>query len=366
MALTTFVRGRAYDWSHAIGRGAANGTGFNYPQTMSLGNDNDLYVANRGNENNFGMRVNRITVGGPGEEELLSEFCTYGEDDGHSVWPFGVAVAKNGEVYVTDEWKNTVSVFDPDGKFIRKWGTTGSGPGELRGPAGIVCEPNGNVIVVDSGNNRLQVFSADGKLQAQCGHGGSGDGEFNRPWGITLDNDNNIWVADWKNHRVQKWSAGGKYMMSIGQYGEVPRHPKSFAVTYLGPYISPLPEDEYPRAGILNHPTDVAVDPQGDVYIADWGNHRLCIFEGDGTPLTHLVGDAQVMSKWGQQSVDANPDMMKAYRRAPSLEPMWRFCFPTAVEFNPKTNQIIVADSQRNRLQVYKKVRDYMDFQANL
>src|SRR5580658_5355453 len=77
MALTTVVKGRAYDWSHAIGRGAANGTGFNYPQTMCLGNDGDLYVANRGNENNFGMRVNRIKLGGPGDEELLSEFATY-------------------------------------------------------------------------------------------------------------------------------------------------------------------------------------------------------------------------------------------------------------------------------------------------
>jgi NHL repeat-containing protein len=72
------------------------------------------------------------------------------------------------------------------------------------------------------------------------------------------------------------------------------------------------------------------------------------------------------MSKWGQQSIDANPDMMKALRRVKNLEPQWRFCFPTAVDFNPATNEIIVADSQRNRLQVYKKVRDYVDFQANL
>ena len=72
MALTTVVRGRAYDWSHAIGRGAATGTGFNYVQTMCLGNNGDLYTANRGNENNFGMRVNRIKLGGPGDEELIS------------------------------------------------------------------------------------------------------------------------------------------------------------------------------------------------------------------------------------------------------------------------------------------------------
>jgi hypothetical protein len=47
-------------------------------------------------------------------------------------------------------------------------------------------------------------------------------------------------------------------------------------------------------------------------------------------------------------------------------EPLYRFCFPTAVDFNPATDEIIVADSQRNRLQVYKKVRNYQDVQANL
>jgi len=366
MALTTYVKGRAYDWSHAIGRASANGTGFNYPQTMCLGTDSDLYVANRGNENNFGMRVNHIKVGGPGEEELLAEFATYGEADGNTIWPFGVAVDKNGEVYVTDEWKSTVSVFDAKGKFIRKWGTPGSGPGQLKGPAGIVCEPNGNVIVVDSGNNRLQVFTPEGKLVAQCGKAGSGEGEFNKPWGITLDKDGNIYVADWKNHRVQKLSPAGKFLMAIGRYGKLPVAPNAFAVTYLGPFISSVPGTERVPAGVLNHPTGVAVDPEGDIYVTDWGNHRLCIFDKEGRPLTNLVGDAQVMSKWGQQSIDANPDMMKAYRRVQNIEQLWRFCFPTAVVFNPKTDQIIVADSQRNRLQVYNKVRDYVDFQANL
>jgi DNA-binding beta-propeller fold protein YncE len=366
MALTTYVKGRAYDWSHAIGRASANGTGFNYPQTMCLGRDGDVYVANRGNENNFGMRVNHIKVGGPGDEELLAEFATYGDKDGNCIWPFGVAVGKDGEVYVTDEWKSTVSVFDSKGKFIRKWGTPGSGPGELRGPAGIVCEASGNLIVVDSGNNRLQVFTPEGKLLSQCGRAGSGEGEFNRPWGIALDNDGNIYVADWKNHRVQKLSARGEFLMSIGRYGKVPAPAGAFAVTYLGPFISSAPNAERAPAGMLNHPTGVAIDPDGDIYVTDWGNHRLCIFDKDGRPLTHLVGDAQVMSKWGQQSIDANPDMMKAYRRVQNVEQLWRFCFPTAVVFNAKTDQIIVADSQRNRLQVYKKMRDYVDFQANL
>jgi NHL repeat len=90
------------------------------------------------------------------------------------------------------------------------------------------------------------------------------------------------------------------------------------------------------------------------------------VFDSEGRPICNLIGDAQVLSKWGQQTVDANPDMAKARRRVKSLEPQWRLCFPTAVEFDPESDQIIVADSQRNRLQIYKKVRDYSDFQANL
>jgi DNA-binding beta-propeller fold protein YncE len=257
-------------------------------------------------------------------------------------------------------------VFDGSGKFVRSWGKSGSGDGELSRPAGLACEKNGNLIVVDSGNNRLQVFSPEGKFIAKCGKAGSGDGEFNQPWGITLDADGNMFVADWKNHRVQKLSPKGEFLMKFGEYGTVPAPSNAFAVTYLGPWVSNTGTNEYPKAGLLNHPTDVAVDPDGDIYVADWGNHRVSIFDSQGNPLANLMGDAQVMSKWGQQSIDANPDMMKALRRVKNLEPQWRFCFPTAVDFNPATNEIIVADSQRNRLQVYKKVRDYVDFQANL
>ena len=170
MPLTTVARGRVYDWSHAIGRGAATGTGFNYVQTMALDKNGNIYTANRGNENNFGMRVNHVKVGGPHEEELLAEFFQYGEEDGKAIWPFGVAVDNERDlVYCSDEWTNTISVFDTSGKYLRKFGSTGSGDGELMRPAGLAIEKNGNLIVVDSGNNRLQVFSPEGKFVGKCG-----------------------------------------------------------------------------------------------------------------------------------------------------------------------------------------------------
>jgi len=78
MPLTTVSEGRVFDWSHAVGRNAARGPGFNYIQTMCLGKDGVLYAANRGNENNFGMHVNKVQLGGPGEEEHIADFFEYG------------------------------------------------------------------------------------------------------------------------------------------------------------------------------------------------------------------------------------------------------------------------------------------------
>jgi DNA-binding beta-propeller fold protein YncE len=367
MPLTTVARGRVFDWSHAIGRGAARGTGFNYIQTMCLDNGGFLYSTNRGSENNFGMHCSKVKLGGPGEEDWVADFNEYGEGDGNCTWPFGITVDGLGHVYVSDEWTNTISVFDSDLKFIRKFGTSGSADGELCRPAGLAVEANGNIIVVDSGNNRLQVFSPEGKFVGKCGGPGKGPGEFNQPWGITLDKDGNILVADWKNHRVQKLSSQGKFISSIGSYGKITEPDNAYRVTLYGPYVAGEGEKAgHPRTDQFNHPTDVAVDTDGDIYVTDWGNHRVCVFDSEGGPITTLIGDAQTLSKWGQQSIDANPDMAKARRRVKSLEPQWRFCFPTAVDFDAANDSVIIAESQRNRIQVYKKVRNYSDFQANL
>ena len=118
-----------------------HGTGFNYPQTMCLGNDGDrLRRQSRQREQlrHAGQpRQGRRSRRGGTARRVLPPTA---RRTASAIWPFGVAVDNNGDVSTcSDEWTNTISVFDANGKFIRKWGTTGSGDGELRGPAGIVC-----------------------------------------------------------------------------------------------------------------------------------------------------------------------------------------------------------------------------------
>ncbi|MFN0074804.1 MAG: NHL repeat-containing protein [Chloroflexota bacterium] len=336
--LTTVAEGRVYDWSHSVGRGAAAGDGFNQPCSIAAAPQGVMYVVSRGNENNFGSRVSKVFVGDPGDEKVQAEFCRYGTDPGRALWPNSVALDKQGNVYVSDDWLNRISVFDPDGNFLSAWGSAGSGQGQLDGPAGLAFDTDNNLYVVDSRNHRLQVFTSDGRYLGGCGKLGTGPVEFNMPWGIHIDANNDVFVADWKNNRVQKLTTSGGFLMEIAGEG----------------------------ARALNHPTHMTTDAEGDIYVCDWANHKLRIYTPEGDLITSLVGDAQVMSKWGQQSLDANPDMVKMRRRVKSLEREWRFCYPTAVAYDFERETVLVADCQRGRLQIYKKDKNYLAPQFNL
>ncbi|MGH8059432.1 MAG: NHL repeat-containing protein [Candidatus Entotheonellia bacterium] len=341
--LTTIAAGRVFDFSHAVGRGALSGMGFRMAISIALGEGDTLYAVNRGweqvqnvpaNRTQLGTRVGKFTIGPvPGDEEVVSDFSKPGNGPGEMIWPAGIALDSQENVYVSDEWLNRVSVFDKDGTYLRHWGTSGSDDGELNGPSGIAIDPQDTLYIVDSRNHRVQQFTKSGQFLSTWGSLGSAPGQFNAPWGISIDQQGSVYVADHKNHRVQKLTPTGEFIMQFGSYGT--------------------------GKGQLNRPTDVAVDPEGDVYVCDWANQRIQVFAPDGKAVTSLIGDAQELSKWAKMSLEASPDAMKRRREVRSLEQEWRFAFPTAVLFDAKYGRLIVADTQRNRLQIYNKLKNY-------
>ena len=348
--LTQTVAGRVWDYSHSIGRGIDSGTGFRQPVAAATGAGDLVYVLNRGlegisnvswNRAAYGVRVSMVTIGTvPGDEELVGEFSKYGDGEGEVIWPAGIALDSQENVYVTDEWLNRVSIFDNDGNFLRSWGSSGDGDGEFNGPSGIAIARDDVVYIVDSRNHRVQKLTNDGGYLAEWGSLGSGDGQFDSPWGITVDGQGYVYVADHKNHRAQKFTPEGEFVASFGSYGT--------------------------GRGQLVRPTDVTVDPDGDVYVCDWANSRVQAYSPDGSFITSFVGDAQELSKWAQMTVEANIDLLKARRRVYTTEPEWRFALPTGVTFDAEKQRLIVVDSQRSRLQIYNKLDDYLEPQFNL
>jgi hypothetical protein len=98
----------------------------------------------------------------------------------------------------------------------------------------------------------------------------------------------------------------------------------------------------------------VAVDDDGNVYVADWGNERVSIFNSLGFPLSTLRGDAD-MSKWGAEYLAANPDLTEGRKIMADGSAEKYFWGPTAVEIDDE-GHVIVVDSCRHRLQIYQRV----------
>lgn len=334
--LTTTVAGRTWNFSHAIGRNAAAGNGFTAPWSIAVAPGGMLYVLSRGTEGAGtgvaapNQRIGKLTI----NEEFLGDFGR-----GDFVWPVSLALDKQGNLYCSDEAQHFIASYDGDGQLLGRWGEAGSEPGKLKGPTGLAFDSQDNLYVVDSQNDRIQKFTRDGKLLACWGSSGTGPGQFNRPWGITVDKENNVYVADWGNDRVQKFTADGQHLLTFGGTGLL--------------------------AGDLKRPADVAVDSSGDVYVTDWGNKRVQIYASNGDPITSLYGDAQQFSRWAQEVVNSNPDVIKAYRRVKDLTPLGRFDRPVGIAVDEQ-DRIIVTDSTRGRLQVYVKEKGYSDPQFNL
>ena len=343
--LTQTILGRVYDYSHAVG-------GLYLPQIVGVafGECDSVYTISRPtdaisgvpwNKTGVGAKIVKITIGDvPGDEEHILDIGRYGDADGEFIWPAGIALDSNENIYVADEWMNRVSVFDREGNFLRHWGEGGQNGGQFNHPAGIDIDSEDNAIVVDSLNHRVQKFTKDGHFLGEWGGFGEGQGKLNSPWGIGLDDQNNVYVADHKNHIAQKFSPDGEYLMAFGSEGT--------------------------GRGQLTRPSDVTIDSDGDVYVCDWANDRVQVYGPDGDFITTFIGDAQELAKWHKQTVDSNIDVIKARRRVYSLEPEWRFAMPTAVEFDHARNRLMVADTQRGRIQIYNKLNDYMEPQFNL
>jgi DNA-binding beta-propeller fold protein YncE len=154
----------------------------------------------------------------------IAEFGT-----GALLSPAGIAIDKeNRLIYVVDTQQDQVLVFDADSyKLLRRIGTGGkkhtlTSPGNFSLPDGVAVDKDGNVYVTDTLNDRVEIFDADGNFVSQFGTAGDGPGHFARPKGIAIDRDGHIWVTDEVQSRVQVFNKEGRLLIYFGELGWYP------------------------------------------------------------------------------------------------------------------------------------------------
>ena len=339
------INDRTFTYESTAGRAEHVGAGVRYPVDFALTSDEVAYIVNRGREDRpDGTRLTIMKLGEEGEE-YISTFGSHGEGKGQFIWPTGIALDKDTNVYVTDEWLNRITKYDRDGEYITHWGAQGSGDGDVDRPSGIAIGKDETLYIVDSRNNRVQKFGLDGKFLGKFGSAGSADGQFNLPWGMCLDSDDNIFVADWRNDRVQSFTSDGKWLASFGM-------PGTGGDCYNARVRGGITYSDAP-VGQFNRPTGVCVDQDGDIYIADWLNNRVQVLTPDGRFITEFTGDGH-LSNMGIAKLRSNPDMIRQRNAIRNFTPERVLWAPCAVRMG-QNNRVIIADTTRHRFQIYRK-----------
>ena len=174
----------------------------------------------------------RLFVADPGLRHVLVFDSTHKATDvitDGMAEPGSLAIDReNRLLYVSDVKLDQVLVYDADTlKLKRKMGTTGKNhelttPGDFAKPTGMAVDREGNLYVCDTLNDRIEVFDADGKFISTYGKNGDGPGYFARPKGIAIDGDGHIWVADGMQDRVQVFNNEWQLLITFGGHGLLP------------------------------------------------------------------------------------------------------------------------------------------------
>ena len=165
---------------------------FNFPHGAVVDGEGNLWVTDAGGTPGKGHQVFKFAPDGR-VLMTLGKAGMSGTEPGLFDQPTDVAIAANGDIYVSDSHRNgknnRIQVFTKDDRFLRAWGSKGTGPGQISEPHSIAFDSRGRLFVGDRENNRIVIYDQDGAV-LDTWH------QFGRPSGIAITRDDTIYVTD--------------------------------------------------------------------------------------------------------------------------------------------------------------------------
>lgn len=320
----------SYDWKNFAGSpgnpgtqdGLGSAAGFQEPEGIAVDPDGNTYVADTLNH-----VIRKISVTGQ-----VSTFAgtagLRGSADGAGpvarfTFPYGLAYDRGrGWLYVADLGNSTIRMIDYFGNVSTVAGLAGI-PGSANGagsaarfnsPNGLAVDADRNLYVADRGNHTIRKIDLNGLVTTVAGlagisgstNGGAGIARFNSPRGVAVDASGRIYVTDSGNQAIRKILTDGTVSTLAGQVG------------------SSGGTDGTGTAARFNNPGGIAVDPDGDLWVAD----------SYGSTVRRITPTGKVTTEGGLYGMTGSAD---------GLSSSARFFQPVAIA-SRKEGTLVVAD----------------------
>ena len=260
--------------------GPAVEAALNFPTAAAVDEQGTLYIADTMNHRirKVEAATGAITTlagtgqhrfsgdGGPATAAALNE-------------PAALVLDGQGHLYVADQSNNRVRCVDLATGLISTVAGTGEaaygGDGmpateaALAGPSGLALDGEGRLYIADTFNGRIRMVDlssgiistivGDGGDYRYQGHPTELSTSLSRPYGIALEPGGHLLMTDSDSHLIRRWDSKRRLITVLAGNG---------MAGYSG-------DGGSPEAGSLNYPFGVAVDSEGNVYVADTFNHRI-------------------------------------------------------------------------------------------
>lgn len=224
-------------------------------------------------------------------------------------FPWHAATGPGGEMYVADAANNRILKISSSGQ-------TGSfaPSAQLSTPRDVTVDSAGNVFILDTGNNRVLKVKPDGSIVLYAGNGSPGyfgDGGpatqalLNFPYGIALDSRGDLFISDSLNQRIRVVT------------------PDGIINTIAGFNMRGFNGATSPQGAALNYPAGLAVDSAGSLYVADSWNHivrKITQPLSDNAQITTVAGSGLISGFTGDDGPARNAQLSFPYGVAIDLQ----------------------------------------------
>jgi len=278
---------------HTFGRTGRGPGEFIYPRAIDIGPDENLYIVDKTG------RIQNITTRG----KTLSVIHMPDIEAGK---PVGISIAPDGNLYVADTHYNRILIYSPSGKIIDKIYQFGPDDKDtFIYPTDIAFtgeKKNLRIFVSEyGGRDRITVFDSRKKFLFAFGSPGNAENQFSRPSALCVDQKRKrLYIADACNHRIAVYNFKGELNKYIGSVGR--------------------------EAGQLRYPYDLALLPNGNLVVCEFGNNRIQLFQPDGRSLA-------VYGRPGRQSGE--------------------LAYPWALTIDNQ-ERVYIVDAGNNRIQIWQ------------